>query len=122
MKRTLAILLVYLVIAILLLGFTVGVWPSLQSQLLNLGNNMPGVLRAVGEQLSKLENTELLSGLIPENMNLSSQLMGYLNTGFSLATGYVSGLFSFVSNFCDCAVHLSDPVILHAEGRREVRR
>lgn len=58
LKRTLAILLVYLVIAILLLGFTVGVWPSLQSQLLNLGNNMPGVLRAVGEQLSKLENTE----------------------------------------------------------------
>lgn len=48
LKRTLAILLVYLVIAVLLLGFTVGVWPSLQSQLLNLVNNMPGVLRAVG--------------------------------------------------------------------------
>lgn len=110
LKRTLAILLVYLVIAVLLLGFTVGVWPSLQSQLLNLGNNMPGVLRAVGEQLSKLENTELLSGLIPENMNLSSQLMGYLNTGFSLATGYVSGLFSFVSNFA--IVLFTFPILL----------
>lgn len=110
LNRSLAILLVYLVIAVLLLGFTVGVWPSLRNQLVNVVNNMPGVLRAVGDQLSKLENSELLSNLIPENTNLSSQLMDYLNKGFSLATVYVSGLFAFVSNFA--IVLFTFPILL----------
>jgi predicted PurR-regulated permease PerM len=110
LNRTLAILLVYLVIAVLLLGFTVGVWPSLQNQLVNLANNMPGVLRSVGEQLTKLEDSDLLSGLIPADMNPASQLMEYLNTGFSLMTGYVSGLFSIVSNFA--IVLFTFPILL----------
>ncbi|WP_238650390.1 AI-2E family transporter [Paenibacillus piscarius] len=110
LNRTLAILLVYLVIGILLLVFTVGVWPSLRDQLVHLVNNMPGVLRAVGDQLNKLENSDLLSKLIPEDMNLASQLMEYLNKGFSLATGYVTGLFSFVSNFA--IVLFTFPILL----------
>ena len=84
LNRTLAILLVYLIFAVLLLGFTLGVWPSLRDQLVHLVNNMPGVFRAVGDQLNKLENSDLLSKLIPEDMNLASQLMDYLNKGFSL--------------------------------------
>ncbi|AIQ42803.1 AI-2E family transporter [Paenibacillus sp. FSL R5-0912] len=110
LNRTVAILLVYLVIAVLLLGFTVGVWPSLQNQLVNLANNMPGVFNAVGEQLTKLEDSDLLSKLIPADMNPASQLMDYLNKGFSLLTVYVSGLFSFVSNFA--IVLFTFPILL----------
>ncbi|WP_019910348.1 AI-2E family transporter [Paenibacillus sp. HW567] len=110
LNRTAAILLVYLVIAVLLLAFSIGVWPSLQSQLVNLINNMPNLFNAVGEQLTKLENSELLSSLIPADMNPASQLMDYLNKGFSLMSNYVSELFSFVSNFA--VVLFTFPILL----------
>ncbi|ASA23246.1 AI-2E family transporter [Paenibacillus donghaensis] len=110
LNRTLAILLLYVFIAILLLAFSVGVWPSLQDQLMNLGNNMPSVFAAVGEQLTKLEDSKLLSSFIPPDMNPTGQLMEYLNKGFSLMTNYVSELFSFVSNFA--IVLFTFPILL----------
>ncbi|OKP65638.1 AI-2E family transporter [Paenibacillus sp. P3E] len=110
LNRTAAILLVYLIIAVLFMCFSVGVWPSLKNQLVNLGNNMPNVFTAVGEQLKKLEESKLLSSLIPADMNPAGQLMDYLNKGFSLMTSSVSELFSFVSNFA--MVLFTFPILL----------
>ncbi|MBW4081340.1 AI-2E family transporter [Paenibacillus sp. S150] len=110
LNRTVAILLVYLVIAVLLLGFSVGVWPSLRNQLMNLINNMPNVFTAVSAQLTRLEDSELLSGLIPADMNPAGQLVEYLNKGFSLITNSVSELISFVSNFA--IVLFTFPILL----------
>lgn len=110
LNRTAAILLVYLSIAVLLLAFSVGVWPSLKSQLVNLGNNMPNVFNALGEQLTKLEDSKLLSSLIPADMNPAGQLMNYLNKGFSLLSNSMSELFSFVSNFA--VVLFTFPILL----------
>ncbi|WNS45295.1 AI-2E family transporter [Paenibacillus sp. MMS20-IR301] len=110
LNRSAAILLVYVCIAILLLGFSVGVWPSLQNQLMNLVNNMPSIFKSVGEQLTKLEDSQLLSSLIPADMNPAGQLMEYLNKGFSLITSSVSELISFVSNFA--VVLFTFPILL----------
>ncbi|GGF80628.1 UPF0118 membrane protein YueF [Paenibacillus albidus] len=110
LNRTLAILLVYLGIAILLLSFSFGVGPSLRTQLITLVNNAPSLFEAMSEQLQKLENSELLSSFLPEGISPSSQITEYLNKGFTLVSNYVSGLFSFVSNFA--VILFTFPIIL----------
>lgn len=99
LNRSVAILIVYVVIAFLLLAFSIGVWPSLRTQLKNFIDNMPNLISAMNQQLLELENNKYIDYLIPANVNPASQLTEYLNKGFSFLTNYVTGLFSFVSNF-----------------------
>lgn len=98
-NRTIAILIVYVVIVVLLLAFSIGVWPSLQTQLINLVDNMPSLIATMNQQLLKLEDSAFLSSLIPPDVDPASQLTEYLNKGFNLVTNYITGLFTFVSNF-----------------------
>ncbi|AIQ75127.1 MULTISPECIES: AI-2E family transporter [Paenibacillus] len=99
LNRSLAIIIVYVVILVLLFAFIIGVWPSLRTQLVNFVDNMPNLIASLNQQLLKLEDNEFLSALIPADANPASTLTDYLNKGFTLLTNYVSGLFSFVSNF-----------------------
>ena len=98
-KRIISILLIYLVLAILITGFILGVWPALSTQITNLLLSAPDYLNKFSHQLEELEQTGLLSNFIPEDFSLLSNMSDYLNKGFSLLSNYVSGLFSFFSNF-----------------------
>ncbi|NWL89776.1 MULTISPECIES: AI-2E family transporter [unclassified Paenibacillus] len=98
-KRIISILLIYLVLAILITGFILGVWPALSTQITNLLLSAPDYLNKFSHQLTELEQTGILSNFIPEDFSLLSNMSEYLNKGFSLLSNYVSGLFSFFSNF-----------------------
>ncbi|GKU76385.1 AI-2E family transporter [Paenibacillus sp. L3-i20] len=109
-NRTLSVLLIYLVIAVVLAGLFIGVWPSLQTQLLNLVNNAPSLLNALNEQLQELEQSGFLAEYLPKDVNPLSELTNYLNKGFTFMTEYVAGLFGVISNVA--VVLFIFPVIL----------
>jgi len=98
-NRSVAIIVVFVAIMVLLLVFSIGVWPSLRTQLTNFVDNMPSLIATMNQQLLKLEDNDFLSSLIPPDVDPFSRLTEYLNKGFNLITNYVTGLFSFVSNF-----------------------
>jgi predicted PurR-regulated permease PerM len=98
-KRTFAILIVFAVAALLVGGFILGIWPLLRDQVVYLLEFAPSMLTKFGLQLKELEESSLLAGILPEDVNLSNSLTEYLGKGFTFVTGYMSGLFSFVSSF-----------------------
>lgn len=99
LKRTLAILLLYAVFAVILTGFLWGVWPSLSKQVEGLQQNAPNLFIALGQQLEKLMSSPLLADLFPQDKDIMTQITDFLNKGFSLLSNYVTSLFSFFSNF-----------------------
>lgn len=99
LNRTLAILILYLVIALLFSLFIIGVYPSLRTQFFNLIDNAPNLLNALNKQLQDLEQSGFLSGFLTEDMNPLSHLTEYLNKGFSFVTSYLTNVFAFVSDF-----------------------
>lgn len=60
LNRSLAIIIVYVVIFFLLFGFSIGVWPSLKTQLVNFVDNMPTLIASLNQQLLKLRTTASL--------------------------------------------------------------
>lgn len=109
-NRGIAILLIYLAIAILLAGLFIGVWPSLRTQLLNLLHNAPSLFNALNEQLEELEQSGFLADFVPADVSPLTQLTNYLNKGFTFLTNYVTGLVSVISNIA--VVLFIFPVIL----------
>lgn len=99
LRRTIAILLLYVVFAIMIVGFIWGVWPSLSKQVEALERNAPALFNSLANQLEKLESYPLLASIFPEDTNTLTQITEYLNKGFSLLSNYITGLFSFFSNF-----------------------
>ncbi|MBD8837626.1 MULTISPECIES: AI-2E family transporter [unclassified Paenibacillus] len=98
-NRTLSILLIYLVIAILGVFFIIGLWPSLREQLFNLVDNAPSLINSLSDQLRELEQNGAIQALFPEGSTPFSQITEYINKGFNFVTNYVSGFFSLVSSF-----------------------
>lgn len=109
-NRTLAILLIYLVFAIIITVFGLWVWPSLRTQLMNFVENAPSIFIALGKKLEELESNGLLSEFLPQDSNLLTKLTEYLNKGFTVLTEYFSGLFTFFSSFA--IVLITFPVLL----------
>ena len=99
LNRSLAILLLYVVIAVVFIAFIAGVWPSLTKQVQALEQNAPSLFNALANELEKLEDYPFLANLFPEDNNTVSQITEFLNKGFSLLSNYVTSLFSFFSNF-----------------------
>ena len=99
LNRSLAILLIYIVIAIMLVIFIWGVWPSLSKQVATLEQNAPNLFQALAKQLEKLEKYPFIADLFPEDRSTLKQITEYLNKGFVFLSNYVTSLFSFFSNF-----------------------
>lgn len=97
--RSLAIIIIYIVIVILLVAFIIGVWPSLRTQLFNFVDNAPNLFNSLTKELQELENSDWLADILPADFSPLSKLNEYLNKGFTIVTNYVTGLFSFFSNF-----------------------
>ncbi len=111
MNRSLAILLIYVVFAGILTGFSIGVWPSLRDQIVALVDNAPALFNALGKQLEELENSAFFQQVFPEDVNPLTQLTEYLNRGFVFLTDYIMNLFSFVSTFA--IVLFMFPILLY---------
>ncbi|WP_138752059.1 AI-2E family transporter [Paenibacillus sinopodophylli] len=109
-NRTLAVLLIYLAFAVITVGFSIIVWPSLRTQLVNLVENAPSLFTTLSEQVAELEHNGFISTFLPENSNPLSKLTEYLNRGFTLLTDYLSGMFTFFSNFA--IVLITFPILL----------
>ncbi|WP_424769190.1 AI-2E family transporter [Paenibacillus sp. sgz302251] len=109
-NRTFSILLIYLSFLLILVGFSMWVWPSLRTQLLNLVENAPDLFATLSEQVAELERSGFLSSFLPENVNPLSRLTEYLNKGFTLLTEYMTGLLTFFSNFAIALITF--PVLL----------
>ncbi|KAA2299387.1 AI-2E family transporter, partial [Clostridioides difficile] len=97
-KRALSVLIIYVVIALILAGFSVLVWPSLREQLMNFVENAPALVTSLSDQLNALEKSNVVSRYLPDDSNLFSRLSDVLSQGITQVTNYVSGLFSVVSN------------------------
>lgn len=97
-KRALSVLIIYIVIALILAGFSVLVWPSLREQLMNFVENAPALVTSLSDQLNALEKSNVVSRYLPDDSNLFSRLSDVLSQGITQVTDYVSGLFSVVSN------------------------
>lgn len=97
-KRALSVLIIYIVIALILAGFSVLVWPSLREQLMNFVENAPALVTSLSDQLNALEKSNVVSRYLPDDSNLFSRLSDVLSQGITQVTNYVSGLFSVVSN------------------------
>lgn len=97
-KRALSVLIIYVVIALILAGFSVLVWPSLREQLMNFVENAPALVTSLSDQLNALEKSNFISRYLPDDSNLFSRLSDVLSQGITQVTDYVSGLFSVVSN------------------------
>ncbi len=97
-KRALSVLIIYVVIALILAGFSVLVWPSLREQLMNFVENAPALVTSLSDQLNALEKSNFVSRYLPDDSNLFSRLSDVLSQGITQVTDYVSGLFSVVSN------------------------
>ena len=109
-NRTLAILLIYLAFGIVVVGFSIGVWPSLRTQLMNLVENAPDLFTSLSVQVGKLEHNGVVSSFLPKDVNPISKLADYLNKGFTVLSDYISGLLSFFSNFA--IVLITFPILL----------
>ncbi|MDF2815108.1 MAG: family transporter [Paenibacillus sp.] len=111
MNRALSVILIYATGAAVITGFTMWVWPTLLEQIEMFATNAPKFMDRLQEQLINLQNTRLISGLLPDDSNLLNQLSGYLNQGYTLAGGYVAGLISF---FSDLFIVLATvPIVLY---------
>ncbi|WP_249412992.1 AI-2E family transporter [Paenibacillus antibioticophila] len=109
-KRTPAILIIYVVFTIILLWFILSQWPKLTDQMVSLVNGFPDILADVKFQLSKLENNEWLASVFPSDNNIVATITEFLNKGFSSITNYVGKFFSFVSNFA--IILFTTPILL----------
>lgn len=98
LKRALSVIIIYVVIALILAGFSVLVWPSLREQLWNFIENTPTLINSLTSQLTELEQNGFLSRYLPEDSDLVSRLSDFLSQGITQVSDYVAGLFSVVSN------------------------
>ena len=110
LNRTLSILLIYIVAVMLGVAFIVGLWPSLQEQLVNLVENAPNLLNALSLQLKDLEQNGAIQALFPNDSTPLSQVTEYVNKGFTFVTNYVSGFISLISSFA--IILFTFPIIL----------
>ncbi|MGO4949575.1 AI-2E family transporter [Paenibacillus sp. DRB1-1] len=98
-KRSISILLIYLVIGVLLFVFSWGVWPTLRDQVTNLFENAPKLIKSLVDQLSQWRHNQSLRQVLPPGQDPLSQLSDTLNEAFSTLSDYSVKLVSFVSYF-----------------------
>lgn len=81
-KRSISILLIYLVIGVLLFVFSWGVWPTLRDQVTNLFENAPKLIKSLVDQLSQWRHNQSLRQVLPPGEDPLSQLSDTLNEAF----------------------------------------
>lgn len=99
LNRMLSILLIYLLFAGLVALFLILVWPPLQKQIIDFGNNIPKLVTSLEAQFNAIRDNRFMSMLQTENTQLMEKITEYVNQGLKQASGYVSHIFTFLNDF-----------------------
>ncbi|MBP1990050.1 AI-2E family transporter [Paenibacillus eucommiae] len=110
-NKILAILLIYFLLAAVVVGFLIIVWPPLQKQIENFVDGAPQLIAGFQEQINKLQENRIVSMFTKENSDISSKLSEYLNKGITVASNYIVNLVSVFTNFF--IIVASVPIILY---------
>ncbi|WP_379131775.1 AI-2E family transporter [Paenibacillus sp. sgz500958] len=110
-KRSLAILLIYLVFIGLFILFWALIWPTLRDQIENFINNTPYLVQGIQDQFNQLQSNPFLSRFIKGDSDMMARLSEYLNNTISWVTDSMSNLFSIVSSIVLVIATL--PIILY---------
>lgn len=109
-KRTLSILIVFLVFSAILIWFVLAMLPLLQKQFISLIDNAPSFFDAIGKQITALQQNETINSIFPASEFDWSTVSNYINKGLSSVNAYIGSLVNFVSNFT--IVLFITPIIL----------
>ncbi|MFC6332050.1 AI-2E family transporter [Paenibacillus septentrionalis] len=109
-KRTPAILIVFLILTAFLVWFVLAMLPLLQKQFISLIENAPSFFDAIGKQIHELQQNEMFSSIFPASEFDWSTVSNYINKGLSSVNAYIGSLVNFVSNFT--IVLFITPIIL----------
>lgn len=99
LNRILSILLIYLLFAGVVTIFLIVVWPPLQFQVTDFVSNLPKLIKQLQIQMDDFRSSKFLSMFNSEDTQLTDKITEYINSGFELATGYMSHVFSFLNDF-----------------------
>lgn len=109
--KTLSIILIYIVLAAVVVVFTIIIWPILQTQIENFIKSAPQLIKDFQEQINKMQENRLVSMFVSSNSDFSAKLSEYLNTAITTASNYVSNVFSIITSFV--IVIATAPIILY---------
>jgi predicted PurR-regulated permease PerM len=98
LSRTLAVILIYVCIILLIALLIFAVWPTLQKQITDFIKNVPQLIQGLGNQISLLQESSYFSAISTDS-GLSQKLSEYANQGFSYVMNYTNRVFGFISDF-----------------------
>ncbi|MFD1887364.1 AI-2E family transporter [Paenibacillus wenxiniae] len=104
LRRSWSILLLYLLVVVILVVFSIIGWPTLRDQVKSFITSAPDFTRSIIAQVQMLEKQPFVQQFMPAGSSANSsemlqKLTEYLNTVFDWLSVHISGMFSFVSNF-----------------------
>lgn len=99
LNRILSILLIYLLFAGVVTIFLIVVWPPLQFQVTDFVSNLPKLIKQLQIQMDDFRSSKFLSMFNSGDTQLTDKITEYINSGFELATGYMTHVFSFLNDF-----------------------
>lgn len=111
LKRSLSILLIYLVFIGLLVLFWVLVWPTLREQFQNFIDNMPYLVQGLQDQFNRLQDDPSLSRFFTGDTDLSVKISEYLSNAINWVSNSMSNLIGVISGIVVIIATL--PIILY---------
>ncbi|WP_046212778.1 AI-2E family transporter [Paenibacillus wulumuqiensis] len=100
-KRSMSILMIYVVIILALVIFSMIGWPTLRDQVTSFVQNTPEFTNSIIRQVEALQHNSFIQQYLPDrggSDDMLSRLTEYLNTVFTWLSDHISSMFSFVSN------------------------
>ncbi|MFD1773048.1 AI-2E family transporter [Paenibacillus rhizophilus] len=111
LKRSVSILLIYLVFIGLIVIFWVAVWPTLQDQIQNFIDNLPYLVHDIQKQFDLLRQNPMFARFFRGESDLTVRLTEYLQNAVTWVTNSMSNLITVISNIVVVIATL--PVILY---------
>ncbi|OZB91762.1 AI-2E family transporter [Paenibacillus sp. XY044] len=110
-KRSLSILLIYLVFVGLIALFSVLVWPTLREQLITFADNAPYFVEDLQKQFDALQKNSFFGKALPSESEIYARVSEYLNGLIMAVTNSISNFISVVSNVV--VIIATVPIVLY---------
>lgn len=111
MHRSIAILLIFLVITGLVILFFILVWPTLREQMFNFIDNTPFIIDGLQQQFNELQRNRFWSKMIPSESEITSNITELVNRLINTVTDSVANFIGVVSNVV--IIIATVPIILY---------
>ncbi|MFS0724369.1 AI-2E family transporter [Paenibacillus sp. 1P07SE] len=86
--RTLAVLLVLVLLVVVTCGFWILIWPTLVKQTATFIESLPEIVETMEKQYDLLRSNGFLSSLLPENSSLLARISDALSSSFAAVSDY----------------------------------